>query len=494
MLETFLKKTTREGAIYFIAQIAAAIIGVVSISIFTRIFLPSEYGFIVLVMLFVTFGDIIFGNWLASAVGRFYPHYQQKGQLNAFNSTLFFNVVLSVTIFYVLTCCIYFFVRDSIIIQLKAIIPAIILMIPFTIIFNVSLALLRIKQQATSYAKFFVGKRFLSLAVGVLLVTMFRCGVVGIFWGEIIALMFVNIIMVNKLVFINKYVKLHQISFSVTSDFFKFGMPIMVASIGSWILSSSDRYIIKYFRETFEVGLYSIAYNIGDFTIKMLVNSFILAMIPLLVTVWESGDKELTEMLLQRLMRILILVVLPAVIGLSVLAESLFKIFATQVYYQGFIVVPFIAVSALGYGLSLFVSTGLALAKRTILTARNYWIAAIGNIILNIIFVPRFGFIAAAATTTVSYIGLFFLNVKSAHKYFKWRIMPRSAINSVIASSCMGIVIFGVITKTANVFLATLLSIFIGIIIYFVILLLLGEFTHEEKTGIKKFLKNFLRV
>jgi len=267
---------------------------------------------------------------------------------------------------------------------------------------------------------------------------------------------------------------------------------VMLSVLSSWILSGSDRYVIEFFRGTAEVGLYSMGYGIADKSINVLVTSFILAVGPTLFNTWESKNREITAKLLSQLTRYFIIIVLPATIGVSVLSEPICKLLTTSVYYSSFIVLPFVAVGAFLYGLTLLANIVLKIARKTTIMARNYLLAGIGNIILNILLVPKFGFIAAAFTTALSYGILLILNIFSTSQYLKWVVILRSAFNSALGSAAMAGAIFFVLRIFSSPFIDCVLGIGTGVIVYFGMLLLLNEFRYEELLEAKDFIKNTL--
>ncbi len=488
MLEDLIKKTVRESSIYFIAQIITAIIGFITLVVFARIFVPAEYGLIALALLAVSIGSIITGNWLTSSVNRFFPYYKRIGKLDIFYSSALLGMLISI-IGFSLVIIPLFFLWAPHLGGFGSLIPLIALLVPLTMGYEIFLTNFRVKQQAKLFTIFQLSRTIWGFILGISLAVFLDFGVEGILWGHIIALLFFYIIMFKILFLTNGYIKLSSISLPATKQFVSFGFPAMAATIGTWILIGADRYIIEIFYGSNEVGLYSMGYSIGDVTIGMLVTALMLGIGPSLINVWESDKRRLTGELLSELTRLLILIALPATIGLSILARPATRLLATNAYYPGSAVIPFVASGAFIYGLSLLSYTGLGLAKRTDIVARNYFTAAILNIVLNIVFVPKFGYIAAAVTTTVSYAVLLCLNIWSANKYLKWIINYRSLRNSVIASVVMGIVVFPVTVFLSVPWLICVIGIALGIGCYFGTLLLLKEFSAGEIAEVKKLLR-----
>ena len=99
------------------------------------------------------------------------------------------------------------------------------------------------------------------------------------------------------------------------------------------------------------------------------------------------------------------------------------------------------------------------------------------NLILNIIFVPYFGALAAAVTTLLAYLMVTLLIYFKSVQYIKFKVDFLFVAKSILASLIMAIAIY-----FANPvgMIRILLTIVAGAIIYFIILFLLKAFAKEE--------------
>jgi O-antigen/teichoic acid export membrane protein len=126
----------------------------------------------------------------------------------------------------------------------------------------------------------------------------------------------------------------------------------------------------------------------------------------------------------------------------------------------------------------------LLFEKKTHIVARNIILSAIINLVLNLIFVPKYGFVAASITTLVSYIILAVMQMISCSYYLKWAFPKKSILNILFAVTGMFLSIYYfknlLIYLSLNGILILILTVSIGIITYFSILYLLKEFTREE--------------
>ena len=99
------------------------------------------------------------------------------------------------------------------------------------------------------------------------------------------------------------------------------------------------------------------------------------------------------------------------------------------------------------------------------------------NIILNIIFVPYFGSIAAAITTSIAYFIVALLIYLKSNQYIKFKVDSLFIVKSILASSFMTAAIY-FLNPIGSV--KILLTVAGGAVIYFIVLFLLKAFTKEE--------------
>ena len=95
-------------------------------------------------------------------------------------------------------------------------------------------------------------------------------------------------------------------------------------------------------------------------------------------------------------MKYFLLIAIPASFGLSILSKPILMILTTpDIATNGYLITPFVAASAVLFGVYAIAGNVLILEKRTQLMGTTWIIAAVLNLILNIIFVPILGIIGA---------------------------------------------------------------------------------------------------
>ena len=178
---------------------------------------------------------------------------------------------------------------------------------------------------------------------------------------------------------------------------------------------------------------------------------------------------------------------IPSVLGISILSKQLLTILSTEeIALNAYFVVPFVAVSVLFYGATSLFSHILLLVKKTKLIAVIWAIAAFLNLALNIIFVPRFGIVAAAVVTFLSYLCALVLIWYFAFKEFKFSINWVFIIKSVVASMIMVLFI-----NWANPWsLVSIIKVVVsGGLIYCILVFMLGGVGKKEINFIMSLIK-----
>ena len=485
MIDILFKRAIKDSAVYFPGKLLPALTAFITIPIFARLFRPEEYGVLAVIGMFTSAGGIAASNWLTTSVMRFLPQYRNQGQLSRFYSNLLCVFALSLIVFTIVAVPAYFIAKVTVSENVFRLLPLAGVIIVINTLYAIFQTILRADQRSKLFVGFDLFQVFGALAIGLTLVIVLDFGVEGILLGSLAAMTTASLGIGWWLLRHGFEIKIASVSTGTLKEFSVYGFPVGIAAIGSWILSLSDRYIIEFFRGTFEVGVYAMGYSLASKSINLVISSLMLAIGPILISTWESEHKYATPQLLGQITRLTLLLVVPMVVGLSVLAVPVFRIMTTDAYLPGARVLPWIALGTLLDGLSLQAYTGLIIAKKTMTMARNYIFAGLINVLLNIVLVPRFGFMAAAVNTVVSYGVLLVLNIFSANKYLQWIFPWRTLWNALFASGAMAfmIVLAGAYIRPSPIILA--LTIVAGMGIYLILLIALQEIRSKERIALK---------
>ena len=218
-------------------------------------------------------------------------------------------------------------------------------------------------------------------------------------YGRIYGVAIVNIA-VGLIVYIYNIKKSHNM---FCMKYWKFILayciPLIPHFLSSQILTRFDRIMINDMCSTSEAGIYSLAYSLS--TLMTIVNDAILkSFTPWTYQVIKSGDKKE----IKKTTNFTILIVALANIILILFAPEAVRIFATNEYYQAIYIIPSVSASVFfTYLFNVFANIEYYYSETKYVAASSVF-AALLNVLLNYIFIKKFGFIAAGYTTLVCYI------------------------------------------------------------------------------------------
>ncbi|TYB30256.1 MAG: oligosaccharide flippase family protein [Candidatus Mcinerneyibacterium aminivorans] len=202
------------------------------------------------------------------------------------------------------------------------------------------------------------------------------------------------------------------------------GFPIAINSIISIVLNFSDRIIMAKFVSLEKIGVYTLAYT-GAMLLYIFIFSFEDAWQPMFYNLMDSSNSKkysiIKKMLTYFTVFISFLCLLGQLFGKEIIIFILPKNYNDIVTY-----LPYVLGGMVFYGVYHFMANILTYHKNTKIIPLFTFFAAFLNIVLNIIFIPKFGAIAAAITTIISYFVLaisllIFIKIKYKKYMFNYK-------------------------------------------------------------------------
>jgi len=484
MIKGFLKDAFK----YLPAQIAPGIVGFISIPVITRLFSPQDYGNYSLAMATIMVLTTLAG-WLPMSIIRFYPVYERDKKLDLFYGNILRLAFISILVITFLFIIFIFSIKSNISSKLYLLMLIGICVFIVIAIFDVLQHFLRSKRQVSWYSGFAIWKSVMGFGFGIALIFLIKLGIESLLWGIVLSIFFVIPLLWRKAI-ANISIIYSKLNLSFVKDLAKYSFPLVIGNLGAWVLSLSDRYILEFFRGSQEVGIYSASYNISEKSIMLLTSLFILASGPISIPIWEKEGKKKSAEFINKTTRYYLIACVPAIIGLSVLSKPILSIMTGEQYFEGYKIMPFVAFGALFLGLQQRFQAGFIFYRKTGYITLSIFASGLLNVMLNFIYIPKYGYFAAAVTTLVSYAFLLFLMVVLSRRLYVWKFPFKSLIKVTLASAIMGIVVYFICNSlTCSTLISLICGIFIGVIIYFILLVLFREFRSKEKETIKQVLK-----
>jgi O-antigen/teichoic acid export membrane protein len=262
----------------------------------------------------------------------------------------------------------------------------------------------------------------------------------------------------------------------ICREMLHYGLPLVVTNLFGWVLAFSDRYVIGFFRGTAEVGMYAVSYSLGDNSINLIVSLVVLASSPLAMKTWETGGPSSAGPFLERLMRMYLLLALPATVGVCLLSEPIVRLLAAEAFAGGHAVVPFVASAIFVFGFQRQFQLVLLFHRKTPAVMAVLSAAGVANVLLNIAFVPRYGFVAAGVTTLVAYIIACVAIVVVSRRYLRWQFPWRSALRIAVSVTVMAVPVLGIAhAAPLPIAIRVACATAVGVVTYGILLIVSGE-------------------
>ncbi len=237
------------------------------------------------------------------------------------------------------------------------------------------------------------------------------------------------------------------------------------------VFSNSDITIIGLYRGDVEVGLYSTAAKIFAI-LTQLIASVMWVVLPRLTVYFEKKEYSSINPLIKKVFQLMFGLGLPCIIGTALLSKEIIQIIGGEEYLgaERYLVLLMVALFFSLIGGSIMGNLIMLPSKRDRYFLIACMIAALTNIVLNLLFVPKFGATAAAITTIVAHVIIFLMLIPRIEKEIDFSFVPKTIIPPMIGCCCIAAIVFVCRTITDKIAILTCLSIFASIIVYFFVL------------------------
>jgi O-antigen/teichoic acid export membrane protein len=348
---------------------------------------------------------------------------------------------------------------------------------------SIPFAYFRSIQQIKKYSAFNFAKVFFSL----ILVIYFVLSGKGIL-GAVIGLLLSDILMLFLMgLFVVSDLGASFPKFKNIKEYLAFGIPTIPGNLSSWIVNSSNRYVIGLLMGTTFVGYFSPGYTLGN-----MINLFIAPLSFLLPAAlskhYDEGKIDEVRAILGFSLKFFLALGIPAAFGLTMLSQPILNVLSTpEIASHGYQVTPFMALGALFLGAYVIIAQIIVLEKNTALTGKIWIGAAILNLCLSFLFIPHIGIVGGAIATMISFAFAFFISSYYANRSLKIHFSLDFVIKCLAASLVMSLLL-SILNPEGTASLV--LSLVVSVLVYFVVLFILKGFTFVEIDFIKKMLHN----
>ena len=390
---------------YFSATMATRALGFISLPVMTRILSPGDYGTLNVFGAYVGLLTVILCLNAHSAVSRYW--YEGTGDFDSFLGTTVSLVAIILAPAFLV--CLVFSGSIGYVLGLPGqLVPVLLVFVLLGIVRSLFRQVNVPQRKSMLIAKVSVAEAYLGFGAGVLFAVMMTHNrYYGVLWGRAIVGAAMGAIMIRIL--------LPQYKWAFRRKHLRYilgyAVPLIPYALSGTILMEFDRIMINSYLGAGPAGIYSIAYAIG-MLLSLLIEALFTAWLP---GYFESMNEKQYARLDLEVDRFFKLVLVGAMF-LMLLGGDIGKVLAGRSYHEGLRLVPVIAFGIIFTAMWRYWGSNIGYARKTVWTSIIAFAAGFCNIGLNMIFIPRYGYVAAAYTTVVSYM----LMALMAYAISKW--------------------------------------------------------------------------
>lgn len=470
-IRTIGKQTLIYGAGIVVGRLA----GFLMLPIYTRFLTLSDYGILELLTTTVDFVGTIAAMGVAGAVFKFYVDEETEAGKHTVVSTAAIGLVTTTLVACSLGEAFSPFLSTTVLGQDG---HALYFQLFFaTHVFqtaeNIPLLYLRARGRAVAFVAISVLRLLLALALNIYFVVVLRLGVVGVLYSSLI----VSAVAATGLsAWLIRETGL-RFDFGRFRRMLRFGAPMVLWSLGSFVVVFSDRYFLKHFAGTGTVGIYSLAYRFALLITALGFRPFSLVWGPQRFEIAKRHNGVAT---IRRVFGYVNLLLGFVALMIALFADEVIRVMAAPSFHPAAALVPTLLGAQILLHLVAFPNLSMLVTERTRVLAGLAAAAAVVVLVFNLVLIPRFGAWGAALATLGGYavrfglvyivaqrirpfeyawprvarVYLFFGGVLSAHAWLSPSGLPGSiAVSVTLALGCWLVVYLRVLNAGERAFI-----------------------------------------
>ena len=422
---------------YFLGSFVPLLIGFAKTPIFTRHFNKEDYGYLGIVTITFTYLGMVLFSWIGSCIWRYYSKYETEKKLTTLYTNLAFLYFISMVVLLTITLIWYGFANHFLV---KQLIFYSFFQILLNQLFLFYMVLIRLKGKAKFYTIFQSVRAFFSIIIALAMVFILKSNisalVSSLVFLDALVLLFLFIFNPAKVTF-----KYHFISKKRIKELITYGGVGLILNVSLLVITTSDRYIIAWFSNLANVGIYDQVYKLGQISVVALVTIFFNTINPLLLKELELNFDNSVS-LIRKYLKPFFIYGLPIIIYLSIFSKDISTLFLGEEFRVGYTILPFVFLAAYLQGLSSFYELRLKFSNKFRRLSIIAIAAAVLNILLTFIFVGLYGYKWAAITTVISYLVLIVLLHYFDNEILKFTRKNRKVYYKIIVVLTLQIAIY----------------------------------------------------
>ncbi len=485
--QRLVRRTAKDYVLYLPALLTSGVMSLLSVTVLSKVFRPAEYGNYVLASNLLVVLSMVTSLWLRGSIMRLVPQYQQVGKIRELIGTLILAGGIFMAVVMVTGSAVLAANRMQWEGELYRLYWIALIGVPLMTVFNCGLAAYRITERVTTYTAHSLIRVLGGFALGLVLAVPLHLGATGMMLGIVGMLAITAGAQV-----MTGFRKLWALAWPprfampILRDMLAYNLPIVAMNLAAMIYSVADRYLIKGFYSSHEVGLYAVSYTVAEGSILLVARTLLTTAEPLIYHTWEQHGAAITYRFIESLSRYYFIMAAPVLVGLVLLRTELITLVSTAEYVDHSLTVVCVGGALFVHGYTLIIGSIFDATKRTVIPLVNSVIAALFVLGANVVLLPRFGYQAAAWTTLGSHVLLLMLASFSARRLVPLRFGGSHIWRVPLAAAGMGALLYTLRPLLASRVIGLVALVALGAAVYGALILAVGALTEHERRALSQ--------
>lgn len=475
-----IKQLAGQTAIYGLSSIIGRVLAYLLVPIYTRVFIPAEYGIVNEMYAYVSLLIVVLTYGFETGFFRFSEKEENKEKVY---STSLISLLGTSAIFVLFAILFSKPIADLLRYPDN---KEYVVWFALIIAFDAFSAIPFAKLRAQNKAKRFAGIKIINIATNLLLNLFFillcpylkkhhileeyvdliykgRVGVGYVFISNLISSALTIVLLLPEIIRVN-----YKFDFELWKRLLRYSLPLLVVGLAGIINETMDRIFIKYLLPEkialSQVGIYGACYKIS-IIMTLFIQSFRFAADPFF---FSQAKQENAKQVYADVMKYFVIIC--AFIFLCVMLYiDVVKYFVGKDYYSGLPVVPILLMANMCLGIYYNLSIWYKLTDRTSFGAYISIFGALITVVLNVLWIPVFGFMGSAWATLICYAFMMIVSFFYGQKHYHIHYNLIRILGYIVLALCLYFLstyVKPVNTLLMYAFNTLLLLLFTGIVLY----------------------------
>jgi O-antigen/teichoic acid export membrane protein len=403
-----IKETFKKFLTYGVGSILQSSLGIILLPLYLRFFTPEDYGVISVLTVMLSLCSLFASAGVVNGMIRLY--YEKEGywrRLLVGNTWLWFLVVGLlgwVLLQFQAPLVSRLLFRTEVQSHSISLVGLIFL---FSMAKNVPLYVLRLEEKAGMYIFFSIFSFLADFGLKLYFIVILNRGIYGYLESGAISNFLTLIFM---LPFVAKYSKF-SLNIPLIKQILRLGIPYIFSGLAIWMLDSSDRFLLARFSGEAAVGIYSLAFQFSAVFTILLAAPVSLLLDPFFFAYAANKTASETDYLLQRLLSYTTIaggfVYLMIALGSADILQTMVKYLGVNNKYSEAIwLVPITTLVPYLYFIAISGALAALLIKKPEIASVATVVAALINVVANLLIIPIYGAMGASVTKVICYLVL----------------------------------------------------------------------------------------